>query len=77
MFFMTNDGGSPSKVILETEAILTQRVSIFGMLSQGIPVVLLRGAEFRDSKVCFVAEERCNRILIVVYRSYLSYSNKV
>jgi hypothetical protein len=52
MFVMVNDGG-----LLETNAglaadcILCQRVFLFDLLCHGIPVTLLRGCEFRDSKV--------------------------
>lgn len=51
MFVMTNDGGSPGNGLYQTEATLAQRVLVFETLSQGIPVVLLRGVEFHDSKV--------------------------
>lgn len=52
MFVMANDGG-----VLEegnhvaAHYILTQRIFLFHLLSQGIAVTMLAGAEFRDSKV--------------------------
>ena len=50
-FVMVNDGGPSGGTALETVAIVIQRTFLFGVLSQAFPVVLLRGAEFRDSKV--------------------------
>jgi hypothetical protein len=57
MFIMTNDGGSGSRGTLETQAILMQRVFLFDMMSQAIPVALFRGAEFHDSKVSILWRE--------------------
>ena len=54
MFIMLNDGG----VLEETggpgvfESLLLQRLSLFDLITQGFPIALLRGLEFRDSKVC-------------------------
>ena len=53
MFVMTSDGGvlkdNPSSA--SSERILLQRVFLFSLLSQGVSVTLLKGAEYRDSKV--------------------------
>jgi ATP-dependent RNA helicase DDX60 len=50
---MANDGGlldeKASKPM--AERILCQRVFFFNLLSRGISVTLLKGAEYHDSKV--------------------------
>jgi ATP-dependent RNA helicase DDX60 len=52
MFVMLNDGGMPKNTNDDTTMrILLQRNFIFGLLTSGVAVTLLRGAEFRDSKV--------------------------
>ena len=49
---MLNDGGMPKNPNHDTTTrILLQRNFIFGLLTSGVAVTLLRGAEFRDSKV--------------------------
>lgn len=55
MFVMLNDGGRPENIDDDMATrILVQRNLIFGLLTSGVAVTLLRGAEFRDSKVgCF------------------------
>ncbi|PCH35165.1 hypothetical protein WOLCODRAFT_91452 [Wolfiporia cocos MD-104 SS10] len=61
MFVMTNDGGviADDNGPLAAERILTQRVFLFDLLSHGISVSLLRGAECRNSKIMsFVYEQR-------------------
>lgn len=52
MFVMTNDGGLlDSGVDLAAEYILRQRFFIFRLLQTGMPVTILKGAEFHNSKV--------------------------
>jgi len=52
MFVMLNDGGALKDTNYDTAArILIQRDFIFGLLTSGVAVTLLHGAEFRDSKV--------------------------
>ena len=58
MFVMTNDGDllptSPAdteSLNIAAECILVQRMFIFKLLTAGIAVTILKGAEFRDSKV--------------------------
>lgn len=53
MFVMTDDGGiaGSSSTAAVTERILLQRVFLYSLHSQGVSVTLLRGAEYRDSKV--------------------------
>jgi ATP-dependent RNA helicase DDX60 len=56
MFFMANDGTLSSAIsdipkLYREAAILRQRLYLFNLLSNGIAVSLLQGAEFRDSKV--------------------------
>ncbi|KAI0034854.1 hypothetical protein K488DRAFT_44574 [Vararia minispora EC-137] len=63
MFFMTNDGGTVRKSkdkVAFTQCILIQRLFILRLLvSEGIAVSLLKGAEFRDMKIfSFVCEQR-------------------
>jgi len=55
MFVMLNDGGIPENADYDMAArILIQRNFIFGLLTSGIAVALLHGAEFRDSRVGFL-----------------------
>ncbi|EGO30017.1 hypothetical protein SERLADRAFT_413254 [Serpula lacrymans var. lacrymans S7.9] len=62
MFVMMNDGGLlETKDIdsLAAERILCQRVFLLDLLASGIAVTLLRGAEFRDSRISsFVYESQ-------------------
>ncbi|KAL8287587.1 hypothetical protein RQP46_003445 [Phenoliferia psychrophenolica] len=52
MFLLGADGGLRTKEEgLQAERILTQRVFLFSVMQQGIPVVLLQPAEFKDGKV--------------------------
>jgi hypothetical protein len=52
MFVMLNDGGTPKGTDYDMAArILIQRDFMFGLLTSGVAVTLLHGAEFRDSKV--------------------------
>jgi ATP-dependent RNA helicase DDX60 len=52
MFVMLNDGGTPKDNDYDMATrILIQRGFIFGLLTSGVAVTLLHGAEFRDSKV--------------------------
>ncbi len=52
MFVMLNDGGTPEDANRDMAMrILIQRNFIFGLLTSGVAVTLLREAEFRDSKV--------------------------
>ena len=55
MFVMLNDGGVLKNTDYDMAArILIQRNFIFGLLTSGIAVTLLHGAEFRDSRVGFL-----------------------
>ncbi|KDQ52162.1 hypothetical protein JAAARDRAFT_73245 [Jaapia argillacea MUCL 33604] len=60
MFVMANDGGlGDTQTPLAAEISLNQRVFLLDLLSQGIAVALLEGAEFRNSKILsFVYEGR-------------------
>jgi hypothetical protein len=60
MFVMTNDGGLPEKNARHKEGsvydmdiarIFVQRTFLLEILSTGASIVLLEGAEYRDSKV--------------------------
>ena len=51
MFVMTNDGGSIPKSKIRADPILCQRAFIFDVMAKSIPIALLHGAIFRDSKV--------------------------
>jgi len=52
MFIMIDDGGSVENDIeLRAARALTQRTFIYEFLARGIAVALMRGAEFKDSKV--------------------------
>ena len=51
MFVMTNDGGPiPHNRNIASPA-LCQRAFIFDVMARSIPIALLHGATFRDSKV--------------------------
>ena len=51
---MLNDGGAPEDTNYDMNMrVLVQRGLIFELLTSGISVTLLHGAEFRDSKVGF------------------------
>lgn len=55
MFLLGADGGLRTKEnCLQAERILTQRSFLFSVMQQGIPVVLLQPAEFKDGKVRFI-----------------------
>ncbi|CAL1698804.1 unnamed protein product [Somion occarium] len=61
MFALLNDGGpvEATDSPLEAECVLQQRTLIFDLISQGVSVALLEGAEFRDSKISsLVIEQR-------------------
>ncbi len=61
MFVMLNDGGTPAENDQDMATrVLIQRNFIFCLLSSGIAVTLLHGAEFRDSKV-----RSCSRLVTV------------
>ena len=52
MFVMLNDGGTRKDSNYDMAIrILIQRNFIFGLLTSGVAVTLLREGEFRDSKV--------------------------
>jgi hypothetical protein len=52
MFVMLNDGGTRKDSNYDMAMrILIQRNFIFGLLTSGVAVTLLREGEFRDSKV--------------------------
>ena len=52
MFVMLNDGGTRKDTDSDMATrILIQRNFVFGLLTSGVAVTLLREAEFRDSKV--------------------------
>jgi hypothetical protein len=54
MFVMLNDGGAPEDTNYDVNMrVLVQRGLIFELLTSGVSVTLLHGAEFRDSKVGF------------------------
>ena len=52
MFVMLNDGGTHNDTNYDMAMrTLIQRNFVFGVLTSGVAVTLLHGAEFRDSKV--------------------------
>jgi len=56
MFIMTNDGGVESTAgayAVQTAILLCQRIFLLKIHAHGIPLALLKGAEYRDSKVGF------------------------
>lgn len=67
MLVMINDGGVLPEEVPEDipddnpGRVLLQRMLVFFVISQGVSVALMEGAEFRDSKVrCLFAERLCN-----------------
>ena len=62
---MLNDGGTPKDANYDTVIrILIQRKFVFGLLTSGVAVTLLREAEFRDSKVGW--------LLIMIVKSHMN-----
>jgi len=56
MFIMTNDGGvesTASENDVQMAILLSQRIFLLKIHAHGIPLALLKGAEYRDSKVSF------------------------
>jgi len=51
MFVMTNDGGPTPDDQIGAGPALCQRAFIFDVMARSIPIALLHGATFRDSKV--------------------------
>lgn len=51
MFVMTNDGGPVPNNPERAAPALCQRAFIFDVMARSIPIALLHGAVFRDSKV--------------------------
>lgn len=54
MFVLANDGGTPQNVDCGdalASSIINQRAFLFEISKQGLAFALLRGAEYRDSKV--------------------------
>lgn len=51
MFVMTNDGGAEFENKIRFGPALCQRAFIFDVMARSIPIALLHGATFRDSKV--------------------------
>jgi ATP-dependent RNA helicase DDX60 len=72
MFVMLNDGGTPKDIDHDMATrILIQRDFIFGLLTSGVAVTLLHGAEFRNSKVgwlCII----CRQFIWMKHRYFLS-----
>ena len=65
MFVMLNDGGTRKDTDSDMATrILIQRNFVFGLLTSGVAVTLLREAEFRDSKVGW--------LLIMIVKSHLN-----
>lgn len=62
MFVMMNDGGlCKDRRPFAAQIILCQRIFLFKLLNRGSAVTLLKGAEYRDSKIMsFVYEPRWN-----------------
>ncbi|OJT09311.1 hypothetical protein TRAPUB_14238 [Trametes pubescens] len=61
MVIMTNDGGivEGATTTAHVEWILLQHVFIYTVLAQGVSVTLVKGAQYRDSKIMsFVYEQR-------------------
>lgn len=51
MFVLANDGGIADGGGFHVQRTLLQRVSLFNLVTGGMAIALLNGAEFRDSKV--------------------------
>src|SRR5712671_1780177 len=90
MFVMLNDGGTPKDDDYDMATrVLIQRGFIFGLLTSGIAVTLLHGAEFRNSKVgqlrlmtaefermvprCFLSCWRCDLVWRLVTQPHLLF----
>jgi hypothetical protein len=76
MFVLLNDGGMPEDIDHDIATrILIQRGFVFGLLTSGIAVALLHGAEFRDSKVGSLRPILAN-FLRIKHRYSLLYSRE-
>jgi hypothetical protein len=65
MFVMLNDGGTHKDTNYDMAIrIIIQRNFVFGLLTSGVAVTLLHGAEFRDSKV--------GRLVITTVESHMN-----
>jgi hypothetical protein len=51
---MTNDGGPIPDNQTRAGPVLCQRAFIFDVMARSIPIALLHGATFRDSKVDYI-----------------------
>jgi ATP-dependent RNA helicase DDX60 len=73
MFVMLNDGGMLENANLDMASrILIQRDFIFSLLTSGVAVALLHGAESRDSKVCRQFLIPVRTTICTCYRYFLS-----
>lgn len=79
MFVMTNDGGvfqleATVETALQAERILSQRIFILNLICSGTGITLLKGAEYRDSRVkpSFFLLFISNPLLRRFFPSYMS-----
>ncbi|KAJ7084759.1 hypothetical protein C8R43DRAFT_1115430 [Mycena crocata] len=86
MFVLANDGGVTSQDSFHAERTLLQRMFLFQLINGGVPIALLNGAEFRDSKILsFVYHEAHRRdqqplsknIIDAAARAKLSLDNEI
>ena len=74
MFALVNDGDTVRDLMdpLATQRLLCHRVFLFDLLTTGLALALLDGAEFRDSKVSdFACSSRTESYLVSPIRYYL------
>lgn len=81
MFVMTNDGGAfqlePTvEKTLQAERILSQRIFILNMICTGTGVTLLKGAEYRDSRVSHLSSF-CSFLIIFFEDPFLRLRTKI
>lgn len=72
MFILTHDGGLVSKASAtsyQVERILVQRTFLFSAMSQGVAVVLLNQADFKDDKVRAVRGTNSLKLTAEINRS--------
>jgi hypothetical protein len=63
MFVLANDGGVANSGSFHNERALLQRMFLFQLIDQGMPIGLLNNAEFRDSKVGVAAFNHDSRLI--------------
>jgi hypothetical protein len=72
MFFMTSESEAMHRENNKyVDKILVQRLHILRLLNVGIAVTILKGTQFRDSKVIFLVGLETNPIYSILSKDYV------